>query len=430
MTKTTRQSFSNAANCYVEAPPVIAYGYAAKNAAERMAESTGFELVSIESIQHPGDEIEQRLHSNVHDRSVIYIASPSGNPNKQLFETQAAIETIHDAGARHIIGMFPYMWYNRGDKKEGIRRPITAAIAIKNVREYLTHAIVAAPHNADITYQEFRQNRSLKRCETPNFAYIYGRQLRHFYEQGILDPEKTVFANIDSGAGKRNHSAFKKGLLGGLGPYAEIILKDNDPESWIWVNLEKIRNRQTNKTTGSGPDTTVEGMDVFAVEDLISSGRTGNEAAEKIMAAGARSANLIAAHGLYTQKKGQRKTAAIDGIDNSALSLILTANTYDHSLIDPKIQAAIDESPVIHEMDIFAYLGLYAEVLSTTASAELVAEALETGLDSTSISAIDIGEHPALTERPIFTPIDLKSNNPLLLIKGQKEKNCTPKPEA
>ena len=415
------ESFSVVSSMFEEAPPVIISGYGAREFAAKVAEATGYEMANVEHIQHSDGEIEPRLKSNIHDRNVIFIASASGNPNKQLIESQTILELAHESGAKKITGVFPYMWYNRGDKRQGVRRAITATMAIKNVREHLDSAIVISPHNTEITFEAFKQGPRLNRCLMPNLSYAYGRQLRSLYDQGVLDPAKTCFANIDAGAAKRNHEGFKRGLLNGLGPYAEIVTGGKDPKEWMWVNLEKLRSVETNETVGSGPDTSVTGMDVFAVEDMIASGGSAIKAADRIMEAGARSANLIATHGMYTVKGRKKAAAAIDAIENSDLSLVLTANTYDHSTTDERRQTAIDESTTIHEVDVSGMTGLYLVVLHTPVTAAMLKERDQTGHDWNSPSAIDEGNHVALEQDSVFVPTPIKEGNNLLTLAMQDE---------
>ena len=88
---------TSAANAFMDAlqqgtPPVIVCGYAAKAYAQKIADSTGWEIADLEVIQHDDSEIEPRLHSNLQGRRVLYIGSASGEPNKQLFESQIDIE--------------------------------------------------------------------------------------------------------------------------------------------------------------------------------------------------------------------------------------------------------------------------------------------------------------------------------------------------
>lgn len=405
-----------------EAPPIVVYGYSSERFAKEMADSIDATLARVSHRQHPDDEIEPELLSNIQGRNVIFVASGSGDPSKQMFEAQTMLSLINSGGPKSLTGVFPYMWYNAGDDKRGQRKAQTAVIAIENVRTHLDHAIVIRPHNNSITNATFEDALNLKRCIMPHMAYALGVQLADLCEKGTLDPDDIVFVNADAGAGKRNGPEVKEALYRGMGEYAP---KGADPEKDLWPTPDKLRGRDSGETQSAmkGDGFDVEGKVVVTLEDMIrSAGTLTKEFAPGLKQAGAKSIIAYAPHGLfpYDEKKGQEPTAAIDRINNSDLDLVIIGNGYDFTKTDDIRHQAIQESPKIIEMDYAPYIGLIAQTLLLQPTKALVEEAKRTGVERTSVSAIEGGRHPALTERQIVKPVPLPAGNPLFEKAGEE----------
>jgi hypothetical protein len=109
--------------------------------------------------------------------------------------------------------------------------------------------------------------------------------------------------------------------------------------------------------------------------------------------------------GLFTSNasKGEQISASIDRINGSDIDAIFITDTFDHRLTDPQVAAAIEASPIIHEIDTAAYMALIIR-------ASLLDVVEETDLSLNSVSAILRGVHPRQVQedQAIARPTPLK----------------------
>jgi phosphoribosylpyrophosphate synthetase len=124
-------------------------------------------------------------------------------------------------------------------------------------------------------------------------------------------------------------------------------------------------------------------------EDLIGTGGTACDLAKLLKGMGARSVMLFATSGLFSTdlKKGEPPTASVGRIDRSQLDAVFITDTFDHSLTDPDIHRAIEESPIIHTIKTAPYLASIIGALHAEVGKDIQS-------DRNSISAILKGTHP------------------------------------
>ena len=145
-------------------------------------------------------------------------------------------------------------------------------------------------------------------------------------------------------------------------------------------------------------------------EDMIGSGGTACDLAALLKDMGARSIILFATSGLFAADlKKEPLTASVERVNKGKLDAVYITDTYEHSLTDPDIHHAIEQSPIIHVVKTAPYLASIVRALHIE-----VAE--ETGPDQNSVSAILRGTHPAqITEdQRISIPAPRKASSPLL----------------
>ena len=93
------------------------------------------------------------------------------------------------------------------------------------------------------------------------------------------------------------------------------------------------------------------------------------------------------------------------------MDAVFICDTYNHSLTDPKIHEAIEQSPIVHILKTAPYLAAILRALHV----EVLAD---TELDENSVSAIAKGMHPdqLCDNQQIASPVTLKAGNPLLTV--------------
>lgn len=360
-----------------KARPLIVAGFSSQPLAEGIARHMNTRSVEVRYKQHADKEIEPTILGNVRGREVIVIASSSGDPNKQLLETQLLQDSLRRADAKTITLVLPYMWYGRSDSNFAERKSPALTRVIKNLKDDCNRVIVADPHNSVLTREVFEAFG--KNCILTPFAYPYAIQLRNLFNENAIKKDQLLFLHPDAGSTKRIDPTFRDALYHTL----EI---DSNPNKDSWPQIGKDRDKQTNESKTKDVNVNVKDMDVVIFEDMISSGGTACDLAKALKKAGAQSVTLFATNGLFTPKENESLTASVDRVNTSELDYVFVTNTYDHSLTDPSIHKAIEQSTKIHTIDVAPYLGailnaLHMEVFDDTPE------------DANSISAIMRGRH-------------------------------------
>lgn len=382
---------------YKKARPVIASGFSSKNLTQGIADYMNCQRIDVRDKEHADNEIEPALLGNVRGRDFIAVASAAGNPTKQMFELQLLEASSRGSGARSITALIPYMWYGRSDSSFSERKTSALRSVIKNVSD-CDQVIVADPHNAVLTSGIFE---SLGvNTIVVQFAYPFAVQLTEMFNRSAISKDRLMFVHPDAGSTKRIDTPFREALYTTLG--LDTTKPQWKPSSDSWEQIPKNRDKQSNESNVKDLHFSVEGKDIVLFEDMIASGGTACDLAAALKAAGARNVTLFATNGLFTPKSYEietgYKTASVDRINNSALDYVFITNTYDHSLVDPEIHAAIESSKKIHVVDVAPYLGailnaIHMEVFEDTPD------------DANSVSAIKGGKHPDQAKMAKATPL-------------------------
>jgi len=388
--------------------PVIVSGFSSQPLATEIAAALGSRVLAVARKQFNDKEIQTTIKENVRGQEVIVIASASGDPNKQEKEARLLMRAANRSGAKKVTLLLPYMWYGRSDDSWDERNAPALVDTVESLRSHCDSVVVADPHNAILTREKFLDNGcKVKDCTIVHFAYTAAMQLKSLIESGILSKDTLLFSHADAGSTKRIGVSFRACLYNVLG-------MTRNPNEDDWAQGLKDREKVSGKSKIKGFSMAVEGRDVVIFEDLISSGGTACDLAELLKKKGARSVILFATTGLFTTdpKKGQSMTWSVERINQSQMDAVFIADTYNHSLTDPKIHEAIEQSPVVHIMKTAPYLAAILRALHV----EVVED---TDLEENSVSAIAKGIHPEqLCDSPqIATPVPLKDGNPLLAVR-------------
>lgn len=390
-----------------KARPVIVSGWSSQNFAKELSNALDARIVKVSGKQFSDKEIQTTIEENVRGREVIVVASGSGDPNKQEKEARLLMRAANRSGAKSVTLVLPYMWYGRSDDNWDERNAPALTDTIETLREHCNNVIVADPHNHGLTREKFLDSGSpVKNCITVHFAYPFAVQLKHLFNQNILCPENLLLSHADAGSTKRISRSFRASL------YGVLELDGRNPDQDDWAQGLKDRDKATNKSKVKGFSADVKGKDIVIFEDMIASGGTACDLAEVLKDMGARSVTLFASSGLLTPAPNGPITASIDRINESKLDAVFITDTYDHSLTDPAIHAAIEKSPVVHVIKTAPYLAAILNALHADVGDEDLA------IDN-SISAFLRGSHPEQLKdnQTIALATSLKASSPLLALK-------------
>lgn len=385
--------------------PLIISGFSSQPLATELAAELGTRVVSVTRKQFNDKEIQTTLEENVRGHKVVVIASAAGDPNKQEKESRLLLRAANRAGATQVTLLLPYMWYGRSDDIWDERNAPALTDTIETLRGHCQSVVVADPHNAGLTREKFLDSGSPVRNATiAHFAFPFATQLKHLLDDGALKKENLLFAHADAGSTKRISRSFRECMYDVLG------FPNRSPDQDDWAQGLKDRDKTTGKIKIKGFSAKVAGKDVVVFEDIIASAGTACDLAALLKDQGARSVTLFATSGLFTTdpKKGEGLTAAVDRVNTSKLDAVFITDTVNHQLTDPRLQRAVERSPVIHTVKTAPYLAAIVRALHMDA-------AESNGTDQNSVSSLLRGAHPAQTSptQTIAQPVPLKPANPL-----------------
>jgi ribose-phosphate pyrophosphokinase len=388
--------------------PAIVAGFSSQILAGEIADALGSKIVKVTRKQFSDKEIQTTIEENVRGHDVVVVASAAGDPNKQEKEARLLMRAANRAGANKVTLLLPYMWYGRSDDIWDERNSPALIDTIETLRDHCQSVVVADPHNAGLTREKFLDTGSpVKNCTIAHFAYPFAVQLKRLIDSGFIRKEDLLLSHADAGSTKRISRSFRACM------YNILDFPHRSADEDDWAQGLKDRDKVTGKIKIKGFSAEVTGKDVVIFEDMIGTGGTACDLAKLLKGMGARSVMLFATSGLFSTdlKKGEPPVASVGRINQSRLDAVFITDTFDHSLTDPDIHRAIEESPIIHTIKTAPYLASIIRALHAEVGKDIQS-------DRNSISAILKGTHPDQTEdiEKITRPVPFKTGSPLLAL--------------
>ncbi|MBM7617643.1 ribose-phosphate pyrophosphokinase [Weissella uvarum] len=247
--------------------------------AEKIAASIGVELSKINLAHFSDNEIQVNIEESVRGDNVYIIQSTSAPVNDNLMEVMITIDALRRASAKSINVVLPYYGYARQDRKARSREPITAKL-VANMLQMAgaTRVLAMDLHAAQI--QGF--------FDIP-VDHLMGAPLLADYllTSGIVD-DNTVVVSPDHGGVTRARKLAE--LLGSEEPIA--IIDKRRPKA----NVAKIMN-----IIGD-----VKGKRAIMIDDMIDTGGTITQGAQKLMDEGATEVYVVATHAVFSDDAPER----------------------------------------------------------------------------------------------------------------------------
>lgn len=230
--------------------------------------STGYVLGKIHKTKFANGEITVVIEESVRNESVVVVSQ--ARTYEDMFELCETIDAARRASAKEIIGIIPYLPHSRQERREnGLRTTISARLFADMLQVAgLDHLITMDVHTTAI---------------------------EGFYKIPFdnIDPSNVLLEKIKSL--KLDKPMIVSPDLGGMKraeKYAEALDYDI---AVINKKRKKANVVDTMKLIGS-----VENADVIIVDDMIDTGGTIIKAIDLLKEKGAKSFNVFAAHGVYS----------------------------------------------------------------------------------------------------------------------------------
>jgi ribose-phosphate pyrophosphokinase len=215
-------------------------------------------------------EIFVEIQENVRGADVFVIQSTSAPANDHLMELLIIIDALRRASARRITAVIPYFGYARQDRKPGPRAPISA----KLVANLITRAGADRVMTLDL---HAGQIQGFFDIPTDN---LYASPLMVRDIKDSFDLENVMVVSPD---------------VGGVARARGLAKRINAPLAIIDKRRERPGESEVMNVIGA-----VEGYTCMLVDDIIDSGGTLVNAAEALLAQGAKEVYAYISHGVLS----------------------------------------------------------------------------------------------------------------------------------
>jgi len=271
------------------------------------------------------DEIFVELQENVRGEDVFILQSTSWPANDNLMELLIMIDAARRASARRITAVIPYFGYARQDRKAGPRTPISAKLVANLITQAGAHRVLTLDLHAG-------QIQGFFDIPTDNLyaVPVIARDVKNHY---LTDNVMVVSPDVGGVVRAR-----------GLAKRLDCLLAIVDKRR------ERPGESEVMNVIGE-----VAGYDCLLLDDIIDSGGTLCNAAEVLLARGAKSVTAYITHGVLTGN-------AINRITSSKLKELV---------ITDSIQAT-SQIEVAHNIRILPIADLIGEAIERTATEQSV----------------------------------------------------------
>ncbi len=293
--------------------------------AQEIAQQLGLPLTKAVVRRFADMEIFVEIHENVRGSDVYIVQSTSFPANDHLMELLIITDALRRASARRITAVIPYFGYARQDRKVGSRSPISA----KLVANLITHAGVDRVMTLDL---HAGQIQGFFDIPTDNL-YASPLMVRDIKERFDLTNLMVVSPDV-----------------GGVVRARGLSKRINAPLAIIDKRRERAGESEVMNVIGD-----TAGYTCILIDDIVDSGGTLVNAADALLANGARDVYAYITHGVLSGGAAAR-------IAGSRLKeLVITDSILPTD--------AVSKAPNIRTLSI---AGLIGEAIGRTAAEESV----------------------------------------------------------
>ncbi|MGN8549457.1 ribose-phosphate pyrophosphokinase [Bradyrhizobium sp. 13971] len=293
--------------------------------AQDIAKELGIELTKAVVRRFADMEIFVEIQENIRGSDMFILQSTSYPANDNLMELLIITDALRRASARRITAVVPYFGYARQDRKSGSRTPISA----KLVANLISRAGVDRVMTLDL---HAGQIQGFFDIPTDNLfaAPLMVRDIREKF-----DLAKVMVVSPD---------------VGGVARARGLAKRINTPLAIVDKRRERPGESEVMNVIGD-----VAGYNCILVDDIVDSGGTLVNAAEALIAHGAKEVSAYITHGVLSGGAAAR-------IASSRLKELVITD----SILPTE---AVNKAPNIRQISI---AGLIAEAIGRTAAEESV----------------------------------------------------------
>ena len=273
---------------------------------ELIAKHLKCNLSSLELNRFADGEIKVTINECIRQEDCVIIQPTCRNlinntsVNDSFMELLIIIDALKRGSAKSVIVIMPYYGYQRQDRKDYSRAPISASIVAKCLEALNVNKIIVFDLHAGQISGFFSNN-----CPLDN---LYSEQyFLKYIRDNILpkyDIKDIIVVSPDEGATKNNYR-----IASYLGCDIASIFKNrcNDNE----INTMKLIGNVKDKV-------------VIMVDDIIDTAGTACSASKLLKDLGAKEIYFLVCHGLFSRN-------AIERIEKSSFTKVIATNTIPHN---------------------------------------------------------------------------------------------------
>ena len=238
--------------------------------ARAIAEHLGVSLAEASVRRFADMEIFVEVLDNVRGEDVFVVQSTSYPANDNLMELLIALDTLRRGSAKRITAVIPYFGYARQDRKSGPRTPISAKLVANLIVEAGAHRVLTMDLHA-MQIQGFFDIPVDNLYAAPLFA----RDIAQRHADG-----SAVVVSPD---------------VGGVVRARQLAQRLNASLAIVDKRRERAGMSEVMNIVGD-----VRGRDCIIIDDICDSGGTLCNAAEALLANGAKSVQVYVSHGVLS----------------------------------------------------------------------------------------------------------------------------------
>ncbi len=232
---------------------VLFSGNANRQLAEKIAEHLGVQIGKALVGQFPDGEVHIKIDENVRGKDV-FLVQPTNSPAQNILELLIFLDALRRASPRRITAVIPYFGYQRQDRKDQPRVPISAKL--------MANLITTAGANRVLTMD----------LHSPQIQGFFDIPLDHLYAapvltnyykekfKGLKDTLTVVAPDVGSVKMNRAYSKILKGKL-------------------AIIDKRRVGDKKVEFVALIGE---IYGKTALIIDDLVQSGSTLIQAAEAI----------------------------------------------------------------------------------------------------------------------------------------------------
>ena len=276
-------------------------GSAHREFANKICHHLDTELGDMDCKRFADGEVQITINESVR-KEVCFVIQPTGpsennSPNDNIMELLIIIDALKRGSAKLVIAVIPYYGYERQDRKDYSRAPISASVVARCLEsQNVDRVIVYDLHAGQIA--GFFSNK----CPLDNL-YIEPYFINYIQTKLLGDTlklEDIVIVAPDEGAVKQT---------------TRIANRIQSSAATIFKSRKKANQIDKMELMGDVNDKVA-----IIVDDLIDTGGTACKACELLIKNGAKEVYMLACHGLFSGP-------AIDRINQSSFKQIIVGNT-------------------------------------------------------------------------------------------------------